>query len=261
MTNENERAAPRVADAAQGAQRLVVVSNRVPALHRDAAAGGLASALSDALSESGGLWFGWSGQESTDEEVRIVAHDGFELATTDLTEDQLERYYGRFANRVLWPLCHGRSDLSAYDQDDYACYRAVNAELARRLAPLLRAGDTVWVHDYHLIPMAGELRGLCPNLHIGFFLHIPVPETDLFRTLPCAGELIDDLSHYDLVGVQTEHDRGNLERASERIAGSPSGPKSLRIAACPIGIDADRFAEIAVSPRVQRLTRQFGTLL
>ena len=36
-------------------------------------------------------------------------------------------------------------------------YRRVNALFARRLAPLLRPDDIVWVHDYHLIPLADEL--------------------------------------------------------------------------------------------------------
>jgi trehalose 6-phosphate synthase len=41
--------------------RLVVVSNRIGD-PRKPAAGGLAVALGDALSRSGGLWFGWSGR-------------------------------------------------------------------------------------------------------------------------------------------------------------------------------------------------------
>ena len=41
--------------------RLVVVSNRV-ADPRKPGAGGLAVALGEALQQSGGLWFGWSGK-------------------------------------------------------------------------------------------------------------------------------------------------------------------------------------------------------
>ena len=40
--------------------RLVVISNRL-ADPRKPAAGGLAVALGEALNQTGGLWFGWSG--------------------------------------------------------------------------------------------------------------------------------------------------------------------------------------------------------
>ena len=43
--------------------RLVVVSNRVPAPSAAGAqAGGLAVALEALMQQRGGLWFGWSGQ-------------------------------------------------------------------------------------------------------------------------------------------------------------------------------------------------------
>ncbi|MGH6915112.1 MAG: alpha,alpha-trehalose-phosphate synthase, partial [Geminicoccales bacterium] len=46
--------------------RLVVVSNRVTPLtgNRAATAGGLAVGVLAALRESGGIWFGWSGETS-----------------------------------------------------------------------------------------------------------------------------------------------------------------------------------------------------
>ena len=55
--------------------RLVVVSNRV-ADPRKAAAGGLAVALGDALSSTGGLWFGWSGQIARGKSVEIKGVNG-----------------------------------------------------------------------------------------------------------------------------------------------------------------------------------------
>jgi trehalose 6-phosphate synthase len=42
--------------------RLVVVSNRVPLPSEKSRAGGLAVAMHAALSERGGMWFGWSGR-------------------------------------------------------------------------------------------------------------------------------------------------------------------------------------------------------
>lgn len=43
--------------------RLIVVSNRVaPIAEGQASAGGLAVGVYDALRDTGGVWFGWSGE-------------------------------------------------------------------------------------------------------------------------------------------------------------------------------------------------------
>lgn len=79
-------------------------------------------------------------------------------ATVDLTRADHDGYYSGFSNAALWPLFHYRLDLVNFTRRDLAAYRRVNALLADALAPLLRRSDLVWVHDYHLIPMAEELR-------------------------------------------------------------------------------------------------------
>jgi trehalose 6-phosphate synthase len=139
--------------------RLVVVSNRVaaPGVSR---AGGLAVALEAALRERGGLWFGWSGKsvreaggnlhEERDGDIRFV--------TMDLSRADLDAYYNGFSNRTLWPLLHFRLDLVDYDRETRVGYSRVNELFADRLAPLLRDDDIVWIHDYHLIPLASLLR-------------------------------------------------------------------------------------------------------
>jgi trehalose 6-phosphate synthase len=165
--------------------RLVVVSNRV-ALPREARAGGLASAMQAALAEKGGLWFGWSGRTVAEPERSIeTLRDGrVEFALLDLTAAEHREYYLGFANRTLWPLLHFRPSLLDYHRDDFAGYRHVNALFARHLAPLLRDGDTIWIHDYHLIPLAAELRALGVGARIGFFLHVPFPPAALLSMLP-----------------------------------------------------------------------------
>src|SRR5690606_31573164 len=138
--------------------RLVVVSNRVAELdaREGASKGGLATALSAALREHGGVWFGWSGRTGIDPSatanVRHVA--GIDVATLDLDEQDIEEYYNGFANGTLWPLFHYRTDLTINERAFGAAYLRVNERFADALMPLLREDDTVWVHDYHLIPLA-----------------------------------------------------------------------------------------------------------
>ncbi|MBS7539799.1 alpha,alpha-trehalose-phosphate synthase (UDP-forming) [Ancylobacter lacus] len=232
--------------------RLVIVSNRVASpKERAAKAGGLAVALREALGKRGGLWFGWSGETSADAPAKPkMMRSGpisYALQTLD-TEDQRAHYAG-YANGTLWPLCHYRLGLFAFRRSDWEGYRRVNATFARSLMPLLKPDDVVWVHDYHFIPLASELRALGFEGRIGYFHHIPWPTPEVFYSLPSHAALVQDLGQYDLVGLQTEHDvRALLTYISAEARGwiGPGGVVGLhnrrfRVAAYPIGIDAEAF--------------------
>jgi len=66
------------------------------------------------------------------------------------------------------------------------------------------------VHDYHLIPLASELRHCGVKNRIGFFLHIPWPSPDVFLAMPVHNEILKSLTKYDVIGFQTVHDRNNF---------------------------------------------------
>lgn len=250
--------------------RLVVVSNRV-ALPKEVRAGGLASAMQAALAERGGLWFGWSGRRVDDGERRLERSDAgrVDYALLDLTREEYARYYLGFANRTLWPLLHFRSSLFDYDREDFAGYRHVNRLFAERLAPLLRPGDRVWVHDYHLIPLGAELRALGVDARIGFFLHIPLPPRELLAALPHHEHVFSTLAAYDLVGVQTAPDLDALveyfraEHAADVDGDAlrlPDG-RRFRAGAFPIGIDTERVARDAAHAVGGSATKRLVTSL
>lgn len=235
--------------------RLVIVSNRV-AVPDESRAGGLAVALQAALEETGGLWFGWSGRIDPEESgrVRTQSSRGIEYVTIDLSEQDYAHYYNGFANRTLWPLLHFRVDLVDYSRETYASYLRVNQLFADTLAPLLRDDDIVWIHDYHLIPLGLLLRERGVNCKLGFFLHVPMPSSDLLAALPNHARLFEGLSSYDLVGFQTERD---LERFQDYVRLYGRGRvlahglletehgKRLCAGAFPISIDTARIARLA----------------
>ena len=147
--------------------RLIVISNRVSAAGDDGkgAQGGLAVALTAALRENRGLWFGWSGRTSETAEadgVHLHEFGKVSYAVTDLSQKDLDDYYLGFANRALWPICHYRLDLSGFARRNTAGYFRVNEHFARRLAQLLRPDDLIWVHlgdaelDYQVILFAND---------------------------------------------------------------------------------------------------------
>ena len=252
--------------------RLVVVSNRV-ALPREDRAGGLAMGLRGALAEEGGIWFGWSGRKvrHASGELHHEREGNVEYATLDLSYEDFAAYYNGFANRTLWPLLHFRMDLVDYTRETYAGYRRVNALFAAKLAGLLRPDDVVWIHDYHLIPLAQLLREHGVGNRIGFFLHVPMPSSDLLAALPEHRELFAALSSYNLVGFQTVRD---LERFQDYVrlfgGGRVLDPGLMetgaghrfRGGAFPISIDtatiARQSAEAINKPAVKRLRESLG---
>jgi trehalose 6-phosphate synthase len=244
--------------------RLIVVSNRVNAPEKkgEAPAGGLAVALSAALREYSGFWFGWSGQ-TTDVftgEIETRTVDDVTVVTVDLEDADYQEYYNGYANGALWPLFHYRIDLTAYDRSFGEGYERVNRRFAETLAPLLEPDDLIWVHDYHLIPLGRELRRLGVTNPIGFFLHIPWPAPQLLTTLPRHRELVEALFSYDLVGFQTDEWLWAFESYVLGEAGggwAPDGRLSafgttLRARIFPIGLDVDTFVSLAHSPVAHR---------
>lgn len=235
--------------------RLVVVSNRVPApAAAGAQAGGLAVALEALMERRGGVWFGWSGDIAENPgPVRVDDTGAVKYATVDLTQDEHDRYYNEFSNSTLWPLLHSMPELMTFDRRNAQVYRQVNDRLADALHPLLRADDLIWIHDYHLMCLPNALRARGVRAPIGFFLHIPFPSADMLASVPEAGSLVRDLLAADLIGFQTENDVENFAEVACRIGDAlrmPGGwlnvgARRVRLGVFPVEIEAQEFASIA----------------
>lgn len=239
--------------------RLIVVSNRVspPAEQGAGTQGGLAMAVSAALREYSGIWFGWSGKtaDSYSGQISMQRIGGVTVATTDLEAQDVEEYYNGYANRTLWPLFHYRIGLTAYERSYNEGYARVNKRFAETLHPLIDREDMIWVQDYHLIPLGRELRQRGVRNAIGFFLHIPWPARELVATLPNHRELVEAMFHYDVIGFQTEDWRDAFKSYVIYEAGGEQLPdgrlkafgRTVRAEAFPIGIDAEGFKRLAAS--------------
>ena len=250
--------------------RLVVVSNRVADLESGAQSGGLAVAVSSMLEETGGLWFGWDGnivEDDADRTPNIVKHDRATVATIPLSRNEYETYYLGYSNKVLWPSFHYRLGLLDYESSFIEGYRRVNSMIADHLAKMITPSDLVWIHDYHLIPLAAELRIRGIKSRIGFFLHIPFPPPDVVVAVPDHAWLIETLFAYDVVGFQTSSDVTNFQRyvleqadGVMKAGGQISAfGRTIVVRHFPIGIDVDAVKDMAHTPEADASIRLLAT--
>lgn len=248
--------------------RLVMISNRVIDFGAASQAGGVSVVIYDTLGRYSGFWFGWNGQVEDSEapETTVASEGGHTTVTMPLTADDYNDFYLGYSNSVLWPVFHNRLDLAQFEAGYYSRYVAVNEKFAAHLAPLIEPTDILWVHDYHLFPLALELRRLGIENPIGFFLHIPVGPAQAMLAIPEHRALAQALSAYDLVGVQTHRDVRNLiDFLQQSVFGSllPSGriralDRELDIGCFPVGIDRDDFTDSPIvrqteSPEIDRI--------
>ena len=254
----------------RGGSRLIVVSNRLPFAFKRAArgrwhatpgSGGLVTALLPVLRSRGGLWVGWPGAAAPASALR-AAHggrgSGYRLAGVSLRAEEVQGFYHGFSNEVLWPLFHDLPSLCNFEPAYWRAYCQVNRKYARVVYRRSLPGDFVWVHDYHLMTLAAELRALGSRARIAFFLHIPFPAPDIFAKLPWRAALLDALLEFDLLGFQTARDRRNFLACAQAL-GRDVRPQHTGY--FPISIDYNAFLRRAAGEDVAAKARELHRLL
>src|SRR3954447_8394730 len=247
--------------------RVLIVANRLPVTVRatdtgvevQKSTGGLATGLLRPHEQSGGLWIGWSGaSDELSSEQRAQLDEqlaGMRLVGVPLTQDQVTRYYEGFSNGVLWPLFHYLVDQIPLHVRDWEPYVEVNELFAEYAAQHYQPGDLIWVHDYQLLLVPELLRKRLPDARIGFFLHIPFPSEELFRTLPERGRLLGGLLGADLVGFHTPAYLRHFAASLTQLLGLTVdidrvqlSDREVRLGVFPMGIDAESFGALARDP-------------
>lgn len=251
--------------------RIIIVSNRLP-MHRvgsgssarwEVSPGGLVSAMTPVLASHRGTWVGWNGAAGTSGSARAFTYEGdgpmggaeIHIRPVGLSRHEVEHYYHGMANRTLWPLYHDAIRTPEFHRTWWGQYVKVNYRFALAAARSAKAGDLVWVHDFHLQLVPRMLRQLRPDLRIGFFLHIPFPPEELFAWLPWRKEILEGLLGADVVGFQTVAGAQNFARAAKQyeLAEGSGGElahqqRLVNVASFPISIDFGQFEEIANRP-------------
>lgn len=250
--------------------RLIIVSNRLPvsvtrqtdSLSFQPSVGGVAVGIASLEHPKQRLWFGWPGiasdKLSADLKQQIVK--GLELQgcrPVFLSSAEVRDFYFGFSNRTIWPLFHYFTQHTLFDESCWRAYNTVNEHFCREILLHLNPDDKVWVHDYQLMLLPGLLRAKCPDMQIGFFLHIPFPSFELLRLLPWRKELLDGLLGADLIGFHEYDYVRHFLSSVYRISGCEPHLSQLmvhnrlvRVDAFPMGIDYRRYAESGRLPEV-----------
>ena len=254
--------------------RLVIVSNRLPVslIHRDGefylekSAGGLVSGLSDYLASLGKsesdpdqyIWVGWPGlsvKKNHRSVVREKINGNFNAWPVFLSEKLMDKVYLGFCNKTIWPLFHYFTNYAVFDREFWDQYKRVNEIFRDELLNVIKPGDIIWVHDYHLMLLPRLLREKVSN-PIGFFLHIPFPAYEIFRLLPGESRsgLLNGLLGADLIGFHTHDYSQYFLRCVLRILGLEHHMGKIdvpgriaKVDTFPMGIDYDKFNRLVTS--------------
>lgn len=250
--------------------RLIIVSNRLPftiavkggTARPEPSTGGLASGMRHLHDRGGALWIGWSGDLDRLSDERAAALrlelEASRFVDVPIPAEEQRIFYDEVSNGVLWPICHDRLDQLPLNVGGWDVYERVNRRFAETVVAQYRDGDTIWVHDYQLMRVPAMLREMLPDARIGFFLHVPFPNPEIFFALPTRRWLVEGLLGADLIGFHTRRWRGHFTAALRRLLGVEMDADStirwqsrrVQLGIYPMGIDAAHIASVALSSEV-----------
>ncbi|KAF9888326.1 hypothetical protein FE257_008759 [Aspergillus nanangensis] len=221
------------------------------------------------------IWVGTLGMptDSLKDETRAsiaeTLEDEFESLTVFVRDEEFEGHYTHFCRAVLWPAFHYQMQESPrhteYDDYSWKQYVKVNEAFARRIAAHWRPGDTIWIHDYHLLLLPSMLREMLPKAEIGFFMHAAFPSSEIFRCLNARNALLNGLLGADLVGFQTEEYCYHFLQACSRLLkqevtvdGVQLPRRFVHVKKLPTGIDVNALNELRQADEVKDWIANIG---
>lgn len=245
--------------------KIHVISNRLPlsifkqgeTFQFRSSIGGLATGMRSIYKDFGGQWIGWIGIPTDELEPHELAEIEEKLEqenchSVNLRKEDINLYYEGFSNNVIWPLFHYFTQLVEFRPEYWEAYCNVNQLFADRALEVAEKGDTIWVHDYQLMLVPQLIREKNPDVTIGFFLHIPFPSFEVFRTLPWRKELIQGILGADLIGFHTYDYQRHFFSSVRRLLGYEvsfnrifNEERIVLVDAFPMGIDYAKFSSKA----------------
>lgn len=246
---------------------LFLVSTRLPVTIRHTAGGlsltdsvgGVATGLRMVQETRHATWIGWPGPTDRLEPDEVADVEQFLAARrcvpVHLTRQAVRGFYQGYSNAVIWPLFHYLIQQTPLRRRYWQHYEDVNRGFAEVIAGRCGPEDEVWIHDYQLLRVPHYLRLLRPAARIGFFLHIPFPSYEVYRTLPSRRLLVEGMLGADLVGFHTASYAEHFTEAATRLLGLAElgdgrmeyQGRSPQVGVFPMGIDVTPYEQSAIT--------------
>jgi len=247
--------------------KIIIVSNRLPLkinvdqekINVEPSVGGLATGMRSIHEAYESQWIGWNGlaEDNLTKSLKEKVDKAVEKEKclgVPLNEKEIDLYYYGFSNKTIWPLFHYFTEFAEFKKEYWNAYLEVNQKFADVITQHCSSGDTIWIHDYQLLLLPKMIKEKCPDISIGFFLHIPFPSYEIFRILPWRTELIEGMLGADLIGFHTYDYERHFFSSVRRLLGYEVNFNKInlntRIAkgdSFPMGIDYDKFHKAAIA--------------
>ena len=243
--------------------RTIIISNRLPVtviktgdkIEYIESIGGLSTGLKTYHKDGDSVWVGWPGiaeEDLTGEEketIQEVLLEKYQCFPVFLSKEEMDTYYYGFSNATIWPLFHYFTSKTTYQEENWISYKRVNEKFYHCAERFFREDALVWIHDYQLMLLPNLVKDNYPEIHVGFFLHIPFPSFEIFRLLIWREEILVGLLGSDIIGFHTHDYVRHFLNSTRRILGTEDNLNTIDyegrrifVDAFPMGIDYQRFS-------------------
>ncbi|KAF2968802.1 hypothetical protein GQX73_g4750 [Xylaria multiplex] len=160
-------------------------------------------------------------QQKQDIHDRLVTE--FNMLPVFCSDKDFDGHYLHFCKQILWPVFHyqipDNPKSKAYEDHSWKFYVNLNRAFADKIVKNWKRGDTIWIHDYHLLLVPGMIREKLPEAKIGLFLHVAFPSSEVFRCLAVRKQLLEGMLGANLIGFQiAEYTRHFLQTCSRLLS-------------------------------------------
>lgn len=167
------------------------------------------------------------------------------VITDDIT---FKGAYKNYCKKILWPTLHyqipDNPNSKAFEDHSWNYYKTLNQLFANKIVETYKDGDTIWIHDYHLMLVPNMVRKLLPNAKIGFFLHVSFPSSEVFRCFAQREKILIGMLGANSIGFQTtEYARHFIQTSNRLLMLDVSNDelkfngKIISINSIPVGVD------------------------